>query len=382
VLPSFYQTPERPYNGTFFRDWAIALQRAGVQTGVAFVEDRGLRTLSLRAWADTHFQTVAADEGGIPTVRIRAWNVLAQWTGGGLLWARLMQRAIAAYMNRYGRPDLIAAFSATWAGEAARLAKRRGIPYVITEVNTRFGTGDVQGWELAASRRAFADADAVVAISRNLQSRLKSFRADGAVALIPCTVDETYWTPPAAADENRPFTFYAQAHLTRRKGFDLLVGAFASRFRDDRSTRLVIGGDGEVRAELEAQVVREGIRQQVTFLGSVPRDEVRTAMWAADAFVLPSRAENFGVVLIEALTTGLPLISTRCGGPEDIVTSEVGLLLEPNDECALAQALVTMRGSARSYDRCALRAVAVERYGYARVGPQLRDLYQATLPAR
>jgi len=106
---------------------------------------------------------------------------------------------------------------------------------------------------------------------------------------------------------------------------------------------------------------------------------VRRAMWAADAFVLPSRAENFGVVLIEALTTGLPLISTRCGGPEDIVTPDVGLLLEPEDEPALGDALVTMRATASSYDRDHLRAIAVARYGYASVGAKLRDFYRATL---
>lgn len=379
VLPSFYQTPERPYNGTFFRDWALALQRAGVKTGVAFVEDRGLRTLSMRAWSETHFQTTTADEDGLPTVRIRGWNTLGQWTAGGMVWARVMQRAIAAYIERHGRPDLIAAFSATWAGEAARLARRRNIPYVITEINTAFGTGNVSGWQLSASKRVFAEADGVIAISRNLQSRLRTYRHDGTIALIPCTVDDRYWTLPPAGRADRPFTFFAQAHLTRRKGFDLLIGAFARRFRGDASTRLVIGGGGAIRGELEAQVDAAGIRDQMTFLGPLPRDDVRRAMWAADAFVLPSRAENFGVVLIEALTTGLPLISTRCGGPEDIVTPDVGLLIEPDDEAALAGALGTMRATAKSYDRDQLRAVAVNRYGYGAVGAHLRDYYQATL---
>lgn len=379
VLPSFYQTPERPYNGTFFRDWALALQRVGVKTGVAFVEDRGLRTFSMRAWSDTHFQTTVADEHGLPTVRIRGWNTLGQWTAGGLVWARLMQGAIATYIARYGRPDLIAAFSATWAGEAARLARRRHIPYVLTEINTAFGTGNISGWQRSASRRVFAEADAVIAISRNLQSRLKPYRRDGAVALVPCTVDDMYWTRPPVLNGHRPFTFYAQAHLTRRKGLDLLISAFARKFSGDTSTRLVLGGGGVIQAELESQAAAAGIRKQVQFLGAIPRDDVRNAMWTADAFVLPSRAENFGVVLIEALATGLPLISTRCGGPEDIVTPDVGLLIERDDEPALADALATIRTTAKSYDGDRLRRVAIERYSYASVGTTLRDFYQATL---
>lgn len=141
--------------------------------------------------------------------------------------------------------------------------------------------------------------------------------------------------------------------------------------------RLVVGGGGTIRAELEALASRSGVGRQVVFLGAIPRDAVRSAMWAADAFVLASHAENFGVVLIEALTTGLPLISTRCGGPEDIVTPEVGLLRAPGDEDGLAEALLTMRSEAQSYDRRALRAIAVERYGYASVGTRLREFYES-----
>ena len=97
-------------------------------------------------------------------------------------------------------------------------------------------------------------------------------------------------------------------------------------------------------------------------------------MWRANCFVLPSYAENFGVVLIEALATGLPVISTRCGGPEDIISGSVGILLEPGDERGLADALLAMRERPAPCDK-AVREYAVGRYGYSAVGPQLRDFY-------
>jgi glycosyltransferase involved in cell wall biosynthesis len=175
-----------------------------------------------------------------------------------------------------------------------------------------------------------------------------------------------------------PFTFYAQAHLTPRKGFDLLIRAFATRFRGDRTCRLVIGGGGAIRADLEALAASTGVQSQVTFLGAIPRDVVRDSMWAANCFVLPSHAENFGVVLIEALSTGLPVISTRCGGPEDIITDEVGLLLRPGDEQGLAEALWTMRNRP-AYAPEAVRTYAVARFGYAAVGARLRDYYRGVI---
>jgi glycosyltransferase involved in cell wall biosynthesis len=379
MLPSFYQTRQRPYNGTFFRDWACALQRAGVSVGIAYVEGRGLRSLSPGALRETHFQMTSGVEAGLPTVRLEGWNTLAQWTAGGLIWARLTQHVIREYIARHGRPDFIAAQSATWAGHAAWKANRTwGLPYVITEVNTGFGTGRIRGWQAAVSRRAFAEAAAVVAISENLRARLVELGGAKRIDVIPCTVDESYWTLPPRPRDCDPFTVYAQAHLSPRKGFDLLIRAFARQFRGDRSARLVIGGGGPIRQELEALAGTAGVRSQVTFLGAVPRDAVREAMWAANCFVLPSYAENFGVVLIEALATGLPVISTRCGGPEDIITDDVGILLRPGDEPGLADALAAIR-SRSPFDPEAVRAYGVGRFGYAVVGPRLRDFYRAVL---
>lgn len=379
MLPSFYHTRQKPYEGTFFRDWALALARAGVRVGVGYVESRSLRDLSWRGLRETRFQTTASMESGLPTVRLRGWNTLAQWTAGGLVWSRLTQRVIREYIERHGRPDLIAAQSVIWAGQAARLAHESwGLPYVITEMMTGFGTGSVRGSLAAMSRRGFAAAEAVIAISERLAASLRQMGGPRHIELIPCTVDELYWTRRPGSRASGPFTFYGQAHLTPRKGFDILIRAFAARFRGDPACRLVIGGGGAIQADLEALAASTGVQSQVSFLGAIPRDAVRDAMWASDCFVLPSHAENFGVVLIEALATGLPVISTRCGGPEDIITDAVGLLLRPGDEQGLADALWSMRNRP-AYDPDAVRAYAVGRYGYATVGAQLRDFYRQVL---
>jgi len=249
---------------------------------------------------------------------------------------------------------------------------------VITEVNTGFGTGRVRGWAANVSRRSFAGAEAVVAISQNLCRRLNEFGGPRRVEVIPCTVDDSYWTPQAEPRPRTPFTFYAQAHLTPRKGFDILIRAFARRFRDDDTAHLIIGGDGVIRSELEALADSSGVRSQVTFLGAIPRDAVREAMRAANCFVLPSLAENFGVVLIEALATGLPVIGTRCGGPEDFIDDRVGILLSPGDEDALGEALSAMR-TRPAPDANTIREYARARFGYSAVGSRLKDFYSGLL---
>ncbi len=96
---------------------------------------------------------------------------------------------------------------------------------------------------------------------------------------------------------------------------------------------------------------------------ALPADGVRAEMEAADAFVLASRFETFGVVVIEALACGLPVVCTASGGPDHLVDRANGLLVAQGDESALRDALVQMRRQASRYDRAAIRADVVRRYG-------------------
>ena len=100
------------------------------------------------------------------------------------------------------------------------------------------------------------------------------------------------------------------------------------------------------------------LTQAVTFLGVKPRPQVAKILrHSADLLVLPSKAETFGCVLIEALATGLPVVATRCGGPEDIVTHDaLGELCPPDDVNALAQAMLRVIEKLPTYDSDAIAA--------------------------
>lgn len=136
------------------------------------------------------------------------------------------------------------------------------------------------------------------------------------------------------------------------KGIDVLVEAWAevgARFAD---ARLLLVGEGPLRAELEGQVARTCPPGSVRFIGY--RDDVREVLAAADFAVMPSRAEGFSVAALEILGSGLPLVATRVGGNSRLVADGVnGLLVTADDPAGLARALARLLEDERLLGRLA-----------------------------
>jgi glycosyltransferase involved in cell wall biosynthesis len=103
-------------------------------------------------------------------------------------------------------------------------------------------------------------------------------------------------------------------------------------------------------------------------------------MWTANALVLTSEFETFGVVLLEAMATGLPVIATRCGGPEEIVDSIAGTFIDCNDETALMSAMTQF--IATSFDPLQIRERVARRFDYDEVARRLCDIYESVTARR
>ncbi len=131
------------------------------------------------------------------------------------------------------------------------------------------------------------------------------------------------------------------AELHERKGVNYLIKAMPLIVEKERSCRLVIVGSGPERNELEILVKKEGVMDHVTFLGF--RKDIPHLMKASDIFVLPSIKEAFGLVILEAMATKLPIIASDTGGiPEIIENGKNGTLVPPHDKEKLAKAIVKL----------------------------------------
>lgn len=378
-LPSWYATSERPALGTFFRDQSLAVARTGVRVGVAFCEPRSLKSIGLGALVENHFQVASADEQGLPTIRQYGWNPIAQVKWGGQVWSWLTLRLIRAYIRQHGRPDLIHAQSVFWAGEAARFAARRlHIPFVLTEHSSRFLDVALPRGTAETARQVFRASRAVLAVSEALKTSIQRIDSGLDVKVVPNTIDTDFWRFPPDGRAEGAFSFLGVGHLVKLKGFDLLLAAFASRFKGSSTESITIVGEGPERENLERLAETLGISRQVRFLGQLDREGVRQEMWKAHCFVLASWVETFGVVVIEALATGLPVIATRSGGPEEILAQQDGMLIPPGDEQSLANALWIAR-TRKSASADLLRASVRNRYDYSVIGERLKAVYLRAL---
>jgi glycosyltransferase involved in cell wall biosynthesis len=130
-----------------------------------------------------------------------------------------------------------------------------------------------------------------------------------------------------------------RAHHFKR--VDVAVDALAETRRDD--LHLVVAGDGELRSEFEARAASRGVQDRVHFLGTVPHPELPAVLRAADLFLLTTEPpESFGIVLIEAMASGLPVIATDYPGVRAVVTPETGLIAPTGDVPAVAARLTEL----------------------------------------
>lgn len=384
IIPSWYRDSKQDTQGSFFREQALALAKYGLQVGVIHPQHR-----SMRQWKSVltgRYGFAAEDDNGIPTLRMHTMTWFPRQIPyiNAYLWIRNGLTLYRRYVKQYGQPDLIHAHGMIYGGLLAwNIQTRYKIPFVITEHGTAYARKLFAPWELRLAAKAAASANCRLAVSEAFCQELTGFLG-GHWAACPNVVSHQFTNYPLGLKRTTaaaPFTFIKVAYLSERKGIHHLIAAFAKAFRHDSNTYLKIGGDGRERRRLEALAIELGVADRVIFLGALNRHEVRDHMAAADALVLSSQYETFGVVVIEALALGKPVVATRCGGPNYVVREADGLFVPPGDVEAMAEAMLYLKDNWHSYNAQAIRTACINRFGEVAIAQRLCAIYDDILPA-
>ena len=378
IVPSWYRASKTDTQGSFFREQALALLKHGHQVGIIHPQHR-----SMRQWQTTFsgkYGFSLENDCGIPTLRMHTMTWFPRqipWLNY-LLWVRNGLTLYRRYVERYGQPDIVHAHGMIYGGLLGwKIKSRYRVPFVVTEHGTAYARKLVTPWQIKLATKAATQADCRLAVSEAFCNELAVFIGSH---WQPCAnvVSSMFTNYPLAESQSdcQKFTFVSVAYLTERKNMHLLITAFAQAFKNDVGVCLKIGGDGKERQRLELLAQELNVDDRIIFLGALERDEVRNAIATADSFVLASQYETFGVVVIEALALGKPVIVTRCGGPNLVVTKQDGLLVPPGDINAMAEAMQKLRRGSKYYDAQSIRDGCVSRFGEAAIAQRLSEIYQ------
>jgi glycogen synthase len=179
--------------------------------------------------------------------------------------------------------------------------------------------------------------------------------------------------------EGVKYVFGVGRHV-RQKGFDVLLEAAAVLTRDPEfHHRVLLAGDGPERGPLERRAKELGLGDSVRFLGATGRAETAELFRGASVFVLPSRQEPFGIVNLEAMAAGTPVVATAVGGvPEFVANGATGILVKPGDPQALANAIrESIVEPARAAERIRSGAQVARQHDWSVIAEHYVDVYRS-----
>ncbi|ALV62898.1 Glycosyltransferase [Thermococcus sp. 2319x1] len=224
----------------------------------------------------------------------------------------------------------------------------------------------------------------IIAVSKAAKAFIEHF-TDVPISVVPNGVDDKRFFPAKSKDKIKAkfglegnVVLYV-SRMSYRKGPHVLLNAF-SKIEDGT---LVMVGNGEMLPFLKAQAKFLGIEDRVVFMGYVPDDILPEVFRMADIFVLPSvSSEAFGIVILEAMASGIPVIATNVGGiPEVVKENEAGLLVPPGNELELRktiQKLLKDEELRRWYGNNGRKAVE-EKYSWDKVVVEIEKIYEEIL---
>jgi len=379
IVPSWYPSQLSPKSGTFFREWAQILQKNGDDVTVIVDLVHSFRDL----FRFRHLKVVRYEPkhiDGITEYRQETLNWFPKRPHQTFQHQRLrILDLISTAVSQSGKPDLVIAQSSLFAGaELGQWTKDRNIPLIVCEHLMHFLKPDMlTGFHKDCIREAYRYTDRIVATSSPLRNAIVTQfpEATSKIATIPNPVDISAFNIAPMRKTAETFEFLSVALFRPEKRHDLLLRALAQVRQRHPEARLTLVGDGPENCHIKRLIAELKLTDVVTLTGYLPKPEIAARMQQSHALVLASDCETFGVVLIEALAGGLPVIATRCGGPEDIVSPENGFLVPVNSVEALADAMQCMITEYPRFDPQNIRQTAVEKYSGQRYRQAIHDLY-------
>ena len=295
------------------------------------------------------------------------------------LWMkkRILCKVYSKIFKKQEKPNVVHSHSLFISEFAIALKKKYSLPIVFTEHWSKLNTENIDV-NLYRKGQVYHEANNVIAVSNALSEKmLKHFGVKSQV--IYNMVDNSFFDEVSIDDvSHSKFTFVSVGNLLVGKGFDTLVKAFfESKFPSNVVLNII--GEGGEREKLEELIRALHLTDRVKLLGVKSPVEVSSILAHADIFVLASRKETFGIVYVEAMAKGLPVIATKCGGPEEFVNKQNGILVPVDNVEELSKAMLLMYKEGQHYCKHAIRKYSYENFSQDVVADKILKVYRDIL---
>jgi len=383
IVPSWYPTNIHPESGTFFRDRAKILQRYGFSITIATHILHSTRDiLKFKQNVNNAYPKV---DDGIVIYKTESINPFPKMPRKAFNnYKKLILTLVKNVINK-SKPEFVFINSSLYGGAAlAKYLHDKMIPFMVSEHLKEFIIKDQFSlFQKECIDECYNYTSKIITTSKVLKNNIiNNFNVDSKkVLLIPNPADTEYFLPKRSKMGDT-FTFISVALLRSEKRLDILIKAFAILSKQIPNIVLTIIGDGPEKDKLKLLSHKLGVNNRINFIGYQKKIAISDILRNHDALVLSSDVETFGVVIVEAMSVGLPVIATKCGGPESIVLAETGILVESNDKNKLSVAMKHMIENYDNYDSKAIRKIAIKTYGDKAYGDNIVNAIGSVLSAK
>ena len=322
-IPTWFETPDHPVRGRAMKDLAYALVREGVKVNFLFQSGEKIPQIS------------RLEHG------VEIWNSFS--TARGKLYPLWNSSSLSAYQNTFenyqtahGRPDLVHVHSYPVLAIAHLLRRKYGIPFVYTEHSSKIAGQKINFVERVLINHYLEKKTPVFAVSQYLKDRLSAYTRHS-IGVLPNTIDFSLFSPGLVA---HPRHLLMVNTLDQNKQVDLGIKAFARWQKQIPDACLHIIGEGPERIHLEQLIQQLGLQGSVRLWGEKGVLEWLPLLKSASCFLLMSRSESFGVVVLEALACQVPVVALQNKGIGEIPLVP-GLYILPlfSNEVDISQAI-------------------------------------------
>jgi len=370
--------------GIFILDLARAIVQEGIRVQVIAMHSPGAATYECidgvkiyrpKYWWPENLEMLRKEGGGLPaTLRKHPW----------IFWQifPLIITQILALLNRAEGSHIIHAHWSLSAGISClgKFISRKSYPVIATVHGSDVFQVTRNPLGAALTRFMLQGCDRIVGVSQSLiDAVIKIGLHPDKLSVISNGVDIKRFRP--ISPQYRQDIILYVGSLIERKGLKFLLSALPSVFQAFPNYHLLIVGEGPQYPTLKQMSSSLGIADKVMFLGFQPHDQVRSLMQQAKLLVLPSTEEAQGVVLLEALACGTPVVASRVGGIPEVITSDVGVLVPCADTDALSEAISSILSDTDRWLNMSeqARARAEKLYSWDQIAKQWISVYEEVI---